>query len=244
MKNLSKIAALLLAASSMPALAQEEASEPVTITGSATVVSQYRFRGISLSDEEVAIQGGFTAAHESGFYAGTWGSSLAGFGSFGGANAEIDVFAGYGADLGGATLDVGLLWYLYPGTDGTDIAEPYASITAPFGNATAKFGVAYSPKQDSIGSGDNLYVFTDLATAIPDSPVKVKAHLGYSTGDSTLTPTGDYLDWLVGVDLSWKALTFGVAYVDTNITSGDAAAATFDHNIVDSAVIFSLSAAF
>lgn len=248
MKTMTKFAALLLAASAAtaaPALAQEEAAEPITITGSAGLVSQYRFRGISLSDEELAAQAGITATHESGFYAGTWASSLAGFGSFGGSNVELDVFGGYSAALSDTTtLDVGLLWYLYPGTDGTDYAEPYASIKTTFGAATAKFGVAYAPEQDAIGSEDNWYVYTDLSTGFADSPVVVKGHLGYSTGDSTLTPTGDYLDWLVGVDLTWKSLTFGVAYVDTDISGAEAAAATFDRDIVDSAVVFSLTAAF
>lgn len=245
MKNLTKLAALLLAATAAPALAQEEASEPITITGSAGLVSQYRFRGISLSDEDLAAQAGITATHESGFYVGTWASSLAGFGSFGGSNVELDIYGGYSAAISDSTtLDVGLLWYLYPGTDGTDYAEPYASIKTNFGAATAKLGVAYAPDQDAIGSGDNLYVYGDLSTGFAESPVVVKAHLGYSTGDSGLTPTGDYLDWLVGADFTWKSLTFGVAYVDTDISGRDAAAATFDRDIVDSAVVFSLTAAF
>jgi len=70
--------ALLLAATATPAFAQEEtdAPAPITITGSATVVSDYRFRGFSQSNEEAAIQGGFTVTHESGLYVGTWGSSI------------------------------------------------------------------------------------------------------------------------------------------------------------------------
>lgn len=244
MKTLSKFAALFLAALSAPALGQEAPREPITLGGSAGLASQYRFRGISLSDEDPALQAGLTATHEAGFYAGTWGSSLAGFGSFGGSNVELDVFGGYKATVGDATLDVGLLWYLYPGTDGTDYAEPYASLTMPVGPATAKVGLAYAPEQDAIGSEDNWYVFGDLATAVPGTPVTLKAHLGYSTGASTLTPAGDYLDWLVGADISWKSLTFGVAYVDTDIGSDHAAATSFDRDIVDSAILLTVTAAF
>jgi len=239
-----KLSAAALAAASAPAIAQDAPAEPITVSGSAALVSQYRFRGISLSDEDAAVQAGLTASHESGFYVGTWGSSLAGFGSFGGSNTEVDVFGGYKAELGAATLDVGLLWYLYPGTDGTDYAEPYASISTSFGPASAKFGVAYAPKQDAIGDEDNIYLYTDLATSLGEAPVTLKAHLGYSTGDSTLTPAGDYLDWLVGADVTYGALTFGVAYVDTDIGSRAAAAAAFDRDIVDSAVVVSLTAAF
>lgn len=245
MKNFTKLAALLLAATAAPAMAQEEAAEPITITGSAGLVSQYRFRGISLSDEDLAAQAGITATHESGFYVGTWASSLAGFGSFGGSNVELDIYGGYSAALSeNTTLDAGLLWYLYPGTDGTDYAEPYASIKTTFGAATAKLGVAYAPDQDAIGSEDNWYVYGDLSTGFGEAPVVLKGHLGYSTGNSTLTPTGDYLDWMVGADFTWKSLTFGVSYVDTDISGADAAAATFDRDIVDSAILFSLTAAF
>lgn len=243
MKNLSRLAVLLLTATASPLLAQE-ASEPITISGTAGLASQYRFRGISLSDEDLAVQAGLVGAHESGFYVGTWGSNLAGFGTFGGSNVELDVYGGYKATIGDATFDAGLLWYLYPGTDGTDYGEPYVSLTMPLGPTTAKVGAAYAFDQDAIGSEDNWYLYGDLSGAIPETPVVLKGHLGYSTGDSTLTPVGDYLDWLVGIDFTWKSLTFGVAYVDTDISSGSAAAATSDHDIVDSAVVVTLTAAF
>jgi uncharacterized protein (TIGR02001 family) len=234
---------VFLAALSVGASAQE-ADGPITISGSAGLVSQYRFRGISLSDEDLAVQAGLSATHESGFYIGTWGSSLAGFGSFGGSNLELDLFGGYRTDVGGATIDAGLLWYTYPGTDGTDYAEPYASISGTLGPATAKLGVAYALDQRAIGSEDNWYVYGDVSGGVVGTPLTLKAHLGYSTGNSTLTPAGDYLDWLVGVDYAWKALTVGVAYVDTDIGRRDAAARAFDHDIVDSAVVVSLTAAF
>ena len=240
MTKFFKLAALLLAATSAPVMAQDEAAGPITISGSAGLASQYRFRGISLSDEELAVQAGLTATHASGFYVGTWGSSLSGFG---GSNVELDVFGGYKMAIGEATLDAGLLWYLYPGTDGTDYAEPYASLTLPVGPATAKVGVAYALDQQAIGSEDNWYIYGDVAGAVPETPITLKAHLGYSTGDSTLTLAGDYLDWLVGVDYSWKSLTLGIAYVDTDIGSGDAAA-LFDRDIVDSALVVTLTAAF
>ena len=61
-----------------PALAQDEAPA-VTINGTATVVSDYRFRGISQTDKNFAIQGSITVSHESGLYATVWGSSVNGY---------------------------------------------------------------------------------------------------------------------------------------------------------------------
>src|SRR3546814_8410279 len=68
----------LVAATAMstPALAQEEAAGPLTLSGGIAVTSDYRFRGISLSNEKVAVQPTLTVSHESGFYAGVWGSSF------------------------------------------------------------------------------------------------------------------------------------------------------------------------
>src|SRR3546814_8047417 len=92
------------------------------------------------------------------------------------------------------TVDVGLLWYLYPDTTGTDYAEPYASVSGAFGPLEAKVGVAYAPDQDAIGSDDNLYVFTDVSAAIPETPLTLKAHYGYTDG-SLGGLNGSYSDW-------------------------------------------------
>ena len=74
---------------------QEEATPAITVSGAATLTSDYRFRGVSQSDEGMAVQGGITLSHSSGFYAGAWGSNLAGWGTFGGANMELDLIAGF-----------------------------------------------------------------------------------------------------------------------------------------------------
>jgi len=240
------LAAACLFAGAGAAQAQEPAG-PLTISGSAGLVSQYRFRGVSLSDEDLAVQAGLSASHESGLYVGTWGSNLAGFGTFGGSNLELDIYGGYKTTLGGLTLDAGLLWYLYPGTDGTDYAEPYASISGTLGPVSAKLGVAYAPDQKAIGSEDSIYVYTDLAGAVPNTPFTLKGHVGITSGKgSTLAgPDGEYIDWSVGVDTVYKNLTLGVAYVDTDIKSGPADAYFLGgHSIVDGTVVVSLTAAF
>lgn len=227
------VAACALAAT--PAMAQEaEDTSGITISGSATVVSDYRFRGISQTDEDFAIQGGFTAAHESGFYVGTWGSSIDLYSS--GSNAEIDVFGGYGGKINDLlAFDVGLLYYIYPGVDGnTDYFEPYASISGDIGPVSAKLGAAYVWKgQSAVGNNDNIYVYTDISTAIPGTPFTAKAHVGYS--DGSLAGNSHYWDYSVGAEMSWKSLTFGVSYVDTDLGN---------YRGVDSAVLFSVGTSF
>lgn len=243
------LAALLLVGSA-PALAQDAAATPdFTVTGGVTGVSQYRFRGVSLSDEDPALQGTINVNHSSGFYVGAWSSMIDGFGELGGSNLELDLYAGYGREIGGGLkLDGGLLYYAYPGSEGGDFEffEPYLSLTAPLGTAALKVGAAWAPSQDAIGNESNLYLFADPSFSIPNTPVTLKAHLGRSMGDSFLTLGGsNYWDWLVGADVKlFGPLTAGVAYVDTSLDSGDVGFDSYLKDQVDSAIVFSLGATF
>src|SRR3546814_5528071 len=132
MKTLSRAClGMLLAAAAFPsaAHAQDEGGDAITVSGSATVVSDYRFRGFSQSDEEAAIQGGITVSHGSGLYLGTWGSSI-GFAN----GTEIDVFGGYAKEVGpGLTADIGATLYLYPVTSTSSVIEPYFALSGDLG---------------------------------------------------------------------------------------------------------------
>jgi len=215
--------ALAAAAFSAPAFAQDEPAPAFTMTGNAAVVTDYRFRGISQTDKRFALQGGLTVTHESGFYVSAWGSSIDDYVAAG-SDQELDLIAGYSKTFGAATVDVGVLYYYYPGSGGanTDFIEPYASIKGTFGPATAKLSAAYAPKARalSVDGGltkeDNLYVAGDLSASVPNTPIGVSAHLGHSFGPSYLTIGDEYTDWSVGATYTWSHLTFGVSYVDTN----------------------------
>lgn len=261
MKPITSAAALALLALPLSAQAQSSPEDKVaaetapppalTVSGAATIASDYRFRGVSQSDQEMAVQAGITVAHESGLYIGAWGSNLAGWGTFGGANMELDLIGGYKAKLAeNATLDVGLTWYMYPGgADKTDFAEPYAKLTGTTGPATMTAGVAYAPRQEALGrwyntgasaaagtydrpgaKDDNLYLWGDGALAIGGTPLTAKAHIGHSWGQDGLgpnatavSPTGEYWDWSLGADATWRNLTLNVSYIDTDISNRKAA---------------------
>jgi hypothetical protein len=246
------LAAVFLA-NATPAMAQEEAPGPITVTGSVGIASEYRFRGVSQSDKDLAVQGGITVSHESGIYVGTWGSNLAGWGTFGGSNMELDLIAGFKAPLGeGATIDVGATWYMYPGGfNNTDFIEPYAKLSGTAGPVSLTAGVAYAPKQEALGSwyangaaaasgvytdpgdkNDNLYLWGDFAAGVPNTGLTLKGHIGYSNGNkglgpfaTSVAPTGEYWDWLLGADfvIPKTPLTIGVAYIDTDIGKRESA---------------------
>lgn len=239
--TISKITlAAALAASALvaaPAFAQDAPADGFTVTGNVGGVSDYRFRGVSQTGEDFAVQGSINLNHSSGFYVGTWASNVDGFNG-----SEVDVYGGYTTTVGALTLDGGLYWYLYPATTNTDYAEVYASVKGAVGPATVKVGVNYAPEQQAIGSEDNFYLYGDLSAGIPNTPISLRAHLGRSIGDSALTFGGDdYWDYSVGADLTWKNLTFGVTYLDTDLKESRYG---LFHDNVDSTVLFSLTAAF
>jgi uncharacterized protein (TIGR02001 family) len=235
---------------SVPAFAQEkevEATPAFTVAGGVALASQYRFRGISLSDEEIALQGTINLNHKSGFYAGVWGSSLDGFGELGGSNLELDLYAGYRRQVAeGVTIDGGLLYYAYPGSSGGDFEffEPYANVTLTRGPVTAKVGGAFAPSQDALTDNSNIYIYGDLSLAVPNTPITLTSHIGMSDGNTPLTPSGNYVDWSLGATVAWRKLTFGIAYVDTDLSAAEAAEGGATKDIVDAAVVATLTASF
>ena len=246
--NLLLVGALLASAFPVRAAAQVAEPTPAWITsGGVTIVSQFRFRGIGLSDEKAALQGTLNLYNESGAYAGAWASSLDGFGELGGSNLELDLCGGYRREIAkGVTLDAGLLFYAYPGSTGGkfEFFEPYANVSGKIGPATAKVGAAFAPTQDAIGGNSNIYLFNDNSVAVPGTPVSLTSHVGWSKGRTTLTPGDDYLDWSLGAQASWRNLTAGIAYVDTDISRRDALVAGATKGIVDSAVVLFVGASF
>jgi uncharacterized protein (TIGR02001 family) len=226
MRSFLGLSALALAAVATPAFAEEAASD-FTITGSAAVTTDYRFRGISQSNEQFAVQASATATHSSGVYASFWASSIDDYVAAG-SDTELDLIAGYSTTVSDVTLDGGVLYYVYANAAkgaNTDFLEIYGSAKAAFGPATVKGGFAYAPKQKAINAGaftgnskdDNLYLYAETAYSIPDTGFGLSAHLGYTHGRSLLTfGQKDYMDWNLGATYTWKNITFGVSYVDTD----------------------------
>lgn len=198
-----------------PALAQdEEESSAITVTGNATIVTDYRFRGVGLSGGDIAIQGGFTVAHDSGFYVGTWGSSLEDSPAYG--EVELDIYGGWAGNVAeNLGVDVGLTYYAYPSKDvgPSDVYEVYAKLKPTLGPVGFTFAGYYSPDQDSLGGGDNIYLAADAAVTIPNTPIGLSAHAGYTDGFLTYTADGKAWDYSVGATATLIGITFGVSYV-------------------------------
>ncbi|WP_182466714.1 TorF family putative porin [Sphingomonas gilva] len=241
--SMISLAAMALA-SAAPVLAQDTGvPSPVTVTGGVTLTTDYRFRGLTQSDEDPAVQGTVTVAHESGFYIGTFASTIDGSGDTpaltGYGDVEIDFYGGYSKTLdNGLGFDVGLLYYYYAdAVDGlnTDFFEPYAAVTYAIGPVSTKLGAAYAwGGQDGLNftssNDDNIYGYFDAGLSIPSTPVTLKGHVGYTNGSlglvNPLITDDEYWDWSVGAEAVGGPLKVGVSYVDTNVTEAGSFAQT------------------
>lgn len=252
------MAATVLACSTLattPALAQDDApaaQSDLTVTGNVSLVTDYRFRGVSLSGGDPAIQGGITLNHSSGFYVGAWSSSLQSTPVYGG--QELDIFGGWTGEVAsGLTLDAGLLYYLYPNGHLGDANywEPYVSLSGSLGPARLKVGAAYDWKQRGLldnagGKADNLYLYGNLDVGVPGTPLTVSGHVGYT--DGVLSPCyycagtatfNDKTGWDYSIGASatvFGPLTAGISYI------GVSGASVNDYT--DDALVGTLTASF
>jgi uncharacterized protein (TIGR02001 family) len=244
---------LTAAATAAPAFADDAPASAVAVSGNVTLVSDYRFRGVSLSGGDPAIQGGITVTHQSGFYAGTWASSIDDGGTDFYGDMELDLFGGWSGNVAeGVGLDVGLLYYAYPTNakgNNAEFFEPYVNLSTTLGPVQAKVGANYAWDQNAIGSQDNLYVHTELSAGIPQTPLTLSAHLGYNSGplspDYTLGLSGDKTawDWSLGASATVLGkLTLGVSYV--GVEANAVKAAGFSKGFTNNAVVGSLGVSF
>jgi len=109
---------ILCAAAALPVAVhtQAVAADPdYTLSGNLAIGSDYRFRGYSQTDYQPTIQGGVDFAHKSGFYLGNWNSNVSS-NLYNGAPIEMDFYGGWKTTIEGFGLDVGVIYYYYPGT--------------------------------------------------------------------------------------------------------------------------------
>ncbi|HSJ81156.1 MAG TPA: TorF family putative porin [Thiobacillus sp.] len=204
----------------MPALAVAAEESPHELTANVGLVSDYRFRGYSQTNEGPAIQGGFDYAHSSGFYLGTWASNVDFAGS-----VEIDVYGGYTFSLNDdLSFDVGALYYAYP-SHGTPAGEMDPNTLELYAGATWKWlNVKYSHSvTDTFGLAEKNSYYAEANASIPlPLDVSMDLHYGYSKYKGMAPGVDDdYQDWKIGFSKDVAGFTMGLAYVETDIDNDD-----------------------
>ncbi len=213
---ISVCAVLLAAAGASPAFAETSADEQIKtfdLSTTISVVSDYRFRGISLSNRKPAVQASVDVSHKSGVYASVWGSTIS---TYGGSNFEVDAALGWKNTVGPVTLDLGGTAYLYPGGTAVNAFETYAYIGKSVGPAELRAGIVYAPRQKNLGGADNIYFTADARVGVPKTPFTLTASVGHEHG-AFAGATGNKWDWSFGAEFTRAPFTLGLSYVDTNI---------------------------
>lgn len=212
-------AALVSIIGLVPALAQAQTKPPepdYTLTGNVSLLTDYRYRGISQTRLKPAVQGTIDFAHSSGFYLGAFATNIKWIkDGGGGANVEIDLYGGYkGSISGDLGYDVGILQYVYPSNN----LNPSANTTEIYGGLTYKqFGLKY------YRSVSNLFGFTNSkgsgyldasATFDLGDGWGVTGHIGHTSVASN--SKFSYTDYKIGVTKDISGFILGASIIGTD----------------------------
>lgn len=220
----------VVAISGLAGIAQAEDNPWGPITAGVSLTSDYRFRGVSQSNRDAAVQGWIQYDHASGFFANIWASSIdfqdtATYDS----TAEVDLTAGYNLKIDADTTGVGkVIYYWYPGSSAPSGAPHYeywelqGEVDHNFGKVATSVNVAFSP--DNFAETGNAWALTGGASVpVLDSflfftgGLDASAHVGYQWVDQGT----DYLFYDFGATAKWEALSFDVRWVDTDLSHPD-----------------------
>jgi uncharacterized protein (TIGR02001 family) len=219
------------------------APSPWDVAFGLATTSDYDLRGVSQSNHKPAQQGYFevdyTAADWVKFYAGVWGSSL----WTGLANAEFDITAGVRFTWGNFGLDIGNIYYYYPGGTNAAFGLAAGSFDEVYIKPSYKvndwltFGGTFETGFNDfnnkvvaaggswVGDAKHYYVSGNAVITLPSFMpygivVSINPEIGYeyySSGVNTNLGFSSDTYWDVGLDFNYKAMTLDLRYWDTNI---------------------------
>jgi uncharacterized protein (TIGR02001 family) len=184
----------------------------LSFSGSAALTTDYRFRGVTQTQNDPALQGGFTLGHASGLYFGLWGSNV-NFGS-GTPSLELDPSIGYAVKLESFSskpvLDVGVLYYNYPSASDLNWAELYGKLTrrAMAEGDSLLTNLNYSNDYAGV-SADSWNVNASYSIPFGSSGFGAVAAVGYTAVDGDkykFNGDDNYVDWKAGLTYGFKSV--------------------------------------
>ncbi|PWF23814.1 TorF family putative porin [Corticimicrobacter populi] len=229
-RSVPLVCAMFAGAAFAPAAMAQDALSEFSISGNATIVNDYRFRGYTQTNFKPAIQLGFDVEHSSGFYLGNWNSNVSDD-LFPDGNLEMDFYGGWKGALGdsGVGIDVGVLYYYYPGSDANKInpeksgpinnTDLYLGLdydTGRYGSYGLKYSYTPSDFFKAEDTKGTWYLAAEAAYDLGDG-WGLNAHLGYQKLKNTVNREGDslghYVDYQLGVTKDIQGWTLGLAAV-------------------------------
>jgi len=220
----------ILSTAVVAALFANTALAELNVDAEVALTNDYRFRGISQTDEEAAVQGGMTVGHSTGVYAGVWASSMQ-------SGAELDYFVGYSLDVASVNVDAEYRMYDYTGKYAVDPDYEEWSVTASAMGASV--GVIYSDDYSGTGAEYTRY---GAAYNLPVGPLVLHAHAGLNDFDETyanLYGEDQYVDYEVAASMNVvDNVSVKVAWVGTDLDK----AVVGGQDIAEDALILTVSA--
>jgi len=207
------------------------------------VASDYIYRGVTLSDRKPAIGTALEATYGQ-FYAGV---AVASVRLPTQPAAEISISGGIRPKLEMIDLDLGVIYFAYPGENpatGSQGINYWEAAVRAERNLTESFrvggGFAYSPNVSNTGAWSG-YAAAGFAYDLPsrllpaDIGVSFSAAAGYSwfghqSADLGGFPLPAYLNWQAGVTITRKMINLDLRYHDTNLTKENCFVFTGDPN--------------
>ncbi len=224
-----KLKSLVLASSMLLVAVPGISSAENTFSGNVALTTDYVWRGISQTDEDPAIQGGFDWEHSSGFSAGVWASNVD-FDSD--ASMELDLYASFSKEFNGVALSVGFIHYDYPSESNLDFNE----INFGIGYGAFSAMVSYT---DEFGDGGEEAIYYELGADfdLPVGGLALGLHAGYYDIDSS--DGESYTDWKIALSKEAGGFNFELAYTDTDLSKTECGG-----NTCDGRAIFTVSKSF
>ncbi|MBC3884296.1 TorF family putative porin [Undibacterium griseum] len=208
--------------------AKSEAKPDNELSFNASLASDYRYRGISQTRLEPALQGGADFNNNpTGLYVGTWLSTIKWIKDTPGAGstpAEWDIYAGKKGEIAkDVSYDIGVLGYVYlnnhldqVGLKDANTLEIYGQLG--YGPAYIKYSHAVTTLFGIVDSKNSGYL--DLGANIELSEgLNLNLHAGYQRVQGINSSAATYSDYKVGVSKEFKNLggaVVSLAAVGTN----------------------------
>lgn len=206
----------------------------------AAVVTDYRFRGISQTLGDPALQGGATLAHSSGAYAGIWSSNVD-YGSR--ARQELDYFVGYNWEItDDISLDLTYYQYEYPREASLNSKEAGFQFNA-YGLYVGGF---YTP---DLGDESSSYLYLGYETELP---YELGLNLRFGEVDfkdnvlerSNGKVRSRYNEWEVGLSKSILSLDWSLSYVATDLSKSECYSYNGYDDVCSPTVVLGVSKSF
>ena len=216
--KLQIICALALAALNTYNVSAQERISPIQIRGNIGVVSDYVFRGVTLSDENPVVQGGLDLVLPKGFYLGAWASGVdTPWGGIynqipGREDFEYDLYAGWQWKTNTASFrfDTGVIRYGFS-DDPDDLAWTEAYISA---SVYRKFRVKVSSDIDGLEFG--TYYEASFRQALAKS-FDATFHVGhFDVAERRVRELEQYTDFSLSVGRPYRGFRIDLTYHRTD----------------------------